>query len=503
MSSRGSIPSDSGDSGGYGERAAGYGDGSDGYGDGTGYDGLSSRDDDGRSGRGPFPAYPDTPSQGYLATPSRGHAGPPAGYGVPGGAGDRPGTPQGPGRAGRHSGPIPVDGSGRTPVPGGSGQSVDPGTGQIPLGPGSRPTPLAPQSGAIPLGTTSGPIRVERLQADRLVSDRPRVEAELPESFPDAVRIAAQGSGVSLSGDRPATRHRTRKGSRPGGRPPRADRVLSAYLSVILLAVVGLVGGGAWLFLGPLHKGGAGSSQAATGDRALLVGLTDGSTLVSAAALGTGGGGASCVLVPPSLLVSRGGRQIPLSDTVAAGPAAAVAALSGALNVRLDAGWLISLRGLTSLVDGGGGVVVDVDQEIRSGTVLVAAGTGQRLTGAQATAFVTVKREGEDAQAVQQRFATVLGQVLAGLPQDGKATATVGELTKAGVTSSLSLTDLAKVLVRIGAAVSDAGQLAVSQLPVVAAGADRPGVVVADRAVAGDLVRQRLGVTSGASATSG
>lgn len=409
-------------------------------------------------------------------------------------------------RALRNSGQLPTadwGSSGGIPVPGGTV------SGGIPVhgGAGGGSAPVGPSTGSIPLGPTSGPtsgpIRVERLQADRLVSDRPRVdpsERDLPESFPEAVRIAAQGSGVSLSGDRPATRHRNRKGVGPGGKPPRADRVLLMYLSAVLLIVVALGAGGAWLVLGPLHKDSA-TSGSATADRTLLVGLADGPKLVASALIGTGGGGSSCVLVPPSLVVTHGGRQVPLSETVAEGPGGAASALAATLNVKVDGAWLISVRGLTSLVDGGGGVVVDVDQEIRSenGTVLVGAGAGQRLTGAQATAFVTVKRDGDDVQALQQRFATVLGQVLAGLPAGAtdaaKDLATVG----AGTTSSLSQPELADVLTRVGQAVSGAGQLAVAKLPVVAAGADHPGGVVADKAVAGSLIRQKLGAAAGRS----
>jgi hypothetical protein len=380
-------------------------------------------------------------------------------------------------------------------------------TGGIPALGGTTPSgqlPLGPGTGSIALGPGTGSIRVERLQADRLVSDRPRGdtgERDLPDSFPDAVRIAALGSGVSLSGDRPATRHRNRKGNRTERKPPRADRVLLVYLSVVLLILVGLGAGGAWLMLGPLHKG-SGSSGAVT-DRILLVGLTDGSNLVSSAVLGTGGG-SSCVLLPPSLLVTRGEQRVPLSDALADGPAGPAQALAATLNVPIDGSWLVNLRGLTSLVDGGGGVVVDVDQEIRSdtGTVLVGAGTGQRLTGAQATAFVTAKRGGDDAQALGRRFATVLGQVLAGLPAG--ATDTAKDLSAVGTnaTSSLSPASLAGVLARIGQAVSDTGgQLSVTQLPVVASGADQPGGVVADPTVAGNLIRQQLGAAPGSSTT--
>jgi hypothetical protein len=334
------------------------------------------------------------------------------------------------------------------------------------------------------------------LQADRLVSDRPRAgradDDLAPASFPDPLSAAVQGPGLSLSPNRPTTRHGTRKGGSLGERSRRADRTLLLYLAIALVVVVGLGGVAAWLVLG---RGTTSTAGTATGNRSVLVALVDGSDLLAAAALGTGGGGASCVLVPPSLVVVNDGRRVLLSGTAANGPAAPAQALARTLNVQVDGGWLITPGGLTSLVDGGGGVVVDVDQELRSGTVLVAAGQGQRLSGAQASVFVTVPRAGEDAKAVQQRFATVLGQVLVGLPtKPGEAVKDL-EAVGAESRSSLSLTDLAGLLTTIGASVSNAGLLEVSELPVVAAGAeDGTGAVVADKAVAGNLMRQKLGV---------
>jgi hypothetical protein len=343
------------------------------------------------------------------------------------------------------------------------------------------------------------------LQADRLVSDRPRAgrtdDDLAPASFPDPLSAAVQGPGLSLSQNRPTTRHGTSKGGRPGEKSRRVDRTLLLYLTIVLVVVVGLGGGGAWLVLG---RGTPSTAGTVAGNRSVLVALVDGSELLAAAVLGTGGGGASCVLVPQSLVVVNDGRRVLLSGTAANGPAAPAQALARTLNIQVDGGWLITPRGLTSLVDGGGGVVVDVDQELRSGTVLVAAGQGQRLSGAQASAFVTVPRAGEDAKALQQRFATVLGQVLVRLPT--KPDEAVKDLAAVGTgsRSSFSLTDLAGLLTTIGASVSNAGLLRVSELPVVAAGAgDAGGAVVADKAVAGDLLREELGVGAPTGSASG
>jgi hypothetical protein len=112
------------------------------------------------------------------------------------------------------------------------------------------------------------------------------------------------------------------------------------------------------------------------------------------------------------------------------------------------------------------------------------------------------KRDGERPEAVQERFATVLGQVLAGLPaQSTEAARELAELRE-GAASTLAAAELATVLTTIGKAVSDAGQLAIVALPVTGAGTGAtPGAVVADHAVAGNLLREKLGMGAAAGDT--
>lgn len=402
--------------------------------------------------------------------------------------------------------------SSAAPVPDPPARSTSEAVGSEAVGQDFRPRtgPASGPIGGLATGPVSGPLRIERLQADRLVGDRPRAADDsgpLPASLPEVMQPAWYGGGRRAV--RPRTRHSRRRGAGPGESPPRADRTLLVYLAAVLLVVGAFVGGGVWLVVRPDHKATGTATFSASAGRALLVGLTDGPSLVAVVVLGAGAQTSAGVVVPTGLLVDAGGRQIPLSGTAAGGAASPGLALGRTLNVRIDAGWLVTLQGFTSLVDAGGGVVVDVDQEIRSGPVLVAAGAGQRLTGAQAVAFVTADRDGESAQATGKRFATVLGQALLGLP--ATATEVTGQLTALGPASmsDLPAAQLAATLASIGTAIGDAGRMAVTSLPVRSAGdGQETGAVIADLPDAGNLIRRELGVRTaatgaGAQATSG
>lgn len=362
-------------------------------------------------------------------------------------------------------------------------------------------------------GISTGGISTERVQADRLVGrpsgaarDLDPLAASLPEVLHPALGVPSLSSGRAADrrSGRASTRH-GRQGAEGPERPP-ANRLLLAYLVVVLVVLATVSAGGAWLLLRSQRPGQAGASGSAPAAlRTLLVGLTDGSSLVAAALVGTGDGVPSCVAVPASLLVDDAGGQVPLARAASGGVAVVGQALARTLDVPVDAGWLLTPSALTTLVDGGGGVLVDVDQELRSGTVLVAAGKGQRLTGAQAAAYVTVPRAGEGPQAVAQRFAGLLGQLVSALPaQIPDAAAQLGALG-VGSTSTLPVDGLAALVAALGRRVADAGTLAVTALPVrSAAGGQAAAGVIADRAVARDLVRSKLGVKGsiGAAASS-
>jgi hypothetical protein len=370
-------------------------------------------------------------------------------------------------------------------------------------------------------GPHTGGIRTERLQADRLVggpSTQPHGLGPSTGSLPDVVQTAlgtptmgvpavsvgraverrsskASRRSGGRARSRPTTRH-SRKGAEDAERP-RANRLLLAYLVIVLVVLAAATTGGVWLTLRTQRVNQAGTSGAETAARrTLLVGLTDGSSLVAAALVGTGAGAPSCVAVPSSLLVDDAQGRVPLARAASGGVAVAGQALARTLDVPVDASWLLTTSALTTLVDGGGGVLVDVDQELRSGTVLVAAGKGQRLTGAQAAVYVTLPRDGEGAPAVAQRFADLLGQVVGALPPQVADAAAQLRALGAGSTSTLPVDRLAALVATLGRRVGDAGTLAVTELPVRSAdGGDAAAGVVADRAVARDLVRGKLGVT--------
>jgi hypothetical protein len=352
----------------------------------------------------------------------------------------------------------------------------------------------------------TGGIPTERLQADRLHGDpllRDLVEpgghaGPPPESLEIAALIPSTPSPERDHGRRPRTRSAevTR----------RTGRGALFHLLVTVLVVGLLVVGGAWLMTGPLHRG-PGATTASTAlpqQQLILVGLTDGPRASAMLLVGSGPGYAAAIPVPPSLLVDDGkGGRTELGATAGAGVTAPAQALARTLGLRVDATWLLTTGGLAKLVDGNGGVVVDVGQEIRSGTVLVAAGRGQRLTGAQAIAYVTVKLDGEGAQSALDRFAAVVGQVMTGLP--GQPPAAAGQLGGLGPesTSSDSRDDLAARLLSVAQQLSG-GNLTTTQFPATPAGAGQPAdALVADRAAVADLVRQTFGGNAAASATSG
>ncbi|HET9658649.1 MAG TPA: hypothetical protein VFP72_25090 [Kineosporiaceae bacterium] len=366
------------------------------------------------------------------------------------------------------------------------------GTGGINAG-GIRPGTAVsdgPRTGLVP----TGPIASERLQADRLHAAPGRGRTRSAGTEVDDLDLGSYPPLAYRTGGRP-TRHRPRAGSVDGR--PRVDRGLLLYVAV-LLAVVGVVGAaGTWLVLGPLHGGSQSpASSALSRQQILLVGLADGNGLSASLLLGSGPGYTAAVLVPPSLLVDDGnGARTTLAGTIGAGVDGPAQALARTFNVRIDASWLLTPGGLGALVDGNGGVVVDVDQEIRAGNVLVAAGKGQRLTGAQATAYVSARLDGEDPQAALNRFAAVLGQVVTGLPaQPQSASRQLGDLAAAS-RSGISVDELASRLLSAAQQIGGGG-LSGTQLPLTRAGAGQPaGAVSADPTTVGVLLRQKLSGT--------
>jgi hypothetical protein len=204
------------------------------------------------------------------------------------------------------------------------------------------------------------------------------------------------------------------------------------------------------------------------------------------------GVGAVSVLLPGVLAVAGGGGTVPLSATLGAGgPSGCARAVSDALGVRVDGAWVVTSAGLAALVDTQGGVVVDVDQEVRSGGALVAAGNSQRLVGAQAAAFAALHLPSEPPEAELARFSAVLSGVVTALPAEaGTLSAELSGLGPDSV-STLAPSALVDFLLALRGHASEAG-LAGTVLATRPAAAGDTGTVTPDGAALARLVAGQL-----------
>jgi LytR cell envelope-related transcriptional attenuator len=106
------------------------------------------------------------------------------------------------------------------------------------------------------------------------------------------------------------------------------------------------------------------------------------------------------------------------------GEAASRSALSGVLEgVTVDGSWVLSESVLSRLIDSVGGVTVDVDTDVIASTpgggreVVVAAGAGQHLSGAQAVTYATYSTAREGAAAQLERLQSVVDATVQALPR--------------------------------------------------------------------------------------
>ncbi len=147
-------------------------------------------------------------------------------------------------------------------------------------------------------------------------------------------------------------------------------------------------------------------------------------TGVSLLASGTQDGDAQQVLVPSRLLLDvPGAGRMPVAQSLAPGASAPGAAIADALEIKLAGTWVLDAAQLATLVDGLGGLTVDVDVDVatsgREGAALLAsAGAGQRLDGTQAAAYATLLVGDEPEAARLARQERVVTALLAALPTD-------------------------------------------------------------------------------------
>ncbi|MDQ1711943.1 MAG: hypothetical protein QOE45_1393 [Frankiaceae bacterium] len=141
---------------------------------------------------------------------------------------------------------------------------------------------------------------------------------------------------------------------------------------------------------------------------------------------------ASVVLVPVHTLADVAGLgNVVLVNAVRLGGATvAREAVSDLMGVTVDHDWTLTSEAFAALVNGVGGVVVDVDTDVvqtgprGTAKILVRAGAGQRLDGATALAYATYVARGQDEIASQARLQGVLEALLDALPDDRAALAT-------------------------------------------------------------------------------
>jgi hypothetical protein len=274
-----------------------------------------------------------------------------------------------------------------------------------------------------------------------------------------------------------------------------ARRRRPAALLVAALVVLLVVAAGVWWVLRPGSRAGAPApanptSSAAipvpTGPRTLLTLITDDrGALLAGALLGVDEDAAQAVLLPADLRLDPTGGS-PFAATMAAWPDGPRDAVSRALGVGVDGAWRLRPAALQVLVDSVGGVVVDVDHEVRSGDgVVVGKARGQRLAGVQAAAFAAFSRPGEPAEQRLARSAQVLDGILQNLPEDPAGVAELAGALEDSATFTGSVGELAGTLSALHDRVRTVGLL--SEVVPLQASTTR-----LDAAAAQALIRRRM-----------
>ncbi len=174
------------------------------------------------------------------------------------------------------------------------------------------------------------------------------------------------------------------------------------------------------------------------------------------------------VLVPPQVIVTVPGTgSLQLGRALrTVPPERSRTAVADLMGVTVDAGWVINIPTLTTLIDRVGGVRVDVDVPVISGRTVV-LGTGTQLVdGGRATQFLRYLAPGEQEQARLARLQEVLDGLLNALPtataQVTQALSTLGQRSD----SSIPAPQLASFLVGL-AGDGRADQLQYDTLPVI------------------------------------
>lgn len=318
-----------------------------------------------------------------------------------------------------------------------------------------------------------------------------------------------------MSGEEPAPSSRRERRARGTGpvapgpplpRPPtqvvprrarRRARRRGAWVAVVVLLLVGALVAAVVLLGRDPAPGGTDDAGAAGPTDTLLATLADRGRVTGAALLSVGEEETAALLVPSRLLVDvAGGGRAALAEALSVSDDAPADAVADALDVRVDLGWVLDAAGLAALVDAVGGVVVDVDADVRTAEVSLAAGLRQRLDGRQAAAYATHLAAAEAEAARLARQEEVLTALVAGLPDDvgqvEEVLAAVGPLSRpvGGDTRAV-----AGLLVRVADHLERDGGYGASVLPVreIATGGDEVLYGLADAEAAEVLAARFAG----------
>ena len=158
---------------------------------------------------------------------------------------------------------------------------------------------------------------------------------------------------------------------------------------------------------------------------------------------------AAVVLIPPNTLTDVAGvGNVVLGNALRlGGPTAARESVGDLMGVIVDHDWTLSAEAFTALVNGVGGLVIDVDTDIVNGRqVILRAGGGQRLDGRTALTYATYVARGQDQITFQARFQQVMEALFAALPPDPAGLATSITALGAGSRTSWEARPLADFL---------------------------------------------------------
>ncbi len=369
----------------------------------------------------------------------------------------------------------------------------EPGWSEPQVVPGPQPTRMtrrrALQADAVSHGWAPDPSLtapvLQRVEDELvLLLDHPPTQAPL--------RTAAPSQRPSAAPRKPPAPGRTLLPTSAG----RSRRVrLLVTLVVLLVAAAAVVT--AVQLRGRSGDGVAAPVAAVARQHVVALALADGAQVTGISVLASGAGPSQQVLVPSRLVLDvPGAGRVPLTQALAPGRSAVGAALADALDLRVDATWVLDTGALTALVNAIGGVTVDVDVDVTKGqdvgaAVLVAAGPQQRLSGAQAASYAQWLVGSEPEASRLARQDAVVEAALGALP----AAADQRRSVLATLPGAPTGPELAAVVDTTGGlrAEAAAGRLASTLLPVkdIDAGGDTTSYGL-DESASAEMVRSRL-----------